>query len=321
MTQTRVSRPRFKRREPPPGIALTDDDLAILWTVYRHRLIDSQSIYRLFPNRSRQVISRRLRRLFDTDHLDRPLSQNHGNRLTPGTDHFIYALARLGARRLQKIDPQVPEPVRWTQKNAELKPLSIEHHMAITRFMTFAAERCAAHPDATLRYADEIIDHSQRPAGQGLANIIRADVKWHINGRSEGTAPDQIFALDVDDERQYFFLEIDEGSETVEPGDRRRRSMRFWRDTSLLRKFLIYSAAFRAGEHKRQFGIPVFRVLTVTTSPERIETMQEAYRNHLISGQNKTTPGLLLFTDWDALAASQDGLVVVNAAGRKVRLI
>jgi hypothetical protein len=62
MTIGRKASRRFAREKdgstPPPSIILTDDDLAILWHVYRHRLLDSESIYRLFPERSEQQLSR-----------------------------------------------------------------------------------------------------------------------------------------------------------------------------------------------------------------------------------------------------------------------
>ena len=48
MAALRASRPRFKREGKPPRVALTEDDVAILKTVYRHRFVRADDMYRLF---------------------------------------------------------------------------------------------------------------------------------------------------------------------------------------------------------------------------------------------------------------------------------
>lgn len=323
-TVTRASSPRFRRPETRRGVALTEDDISILWHVYRHRVIDSASLYQLFPNRSRQVISRRLRKLWEGEFLDRPLSQNRKNSVRGGSDFLVYALAREGARLLRDEHDAPLAGARWTQKNVELKPMAIQHHLSITRFMVRCAGDVARRGDARLLYADELLPVETRQQGRGLANTIRADVPWPVPGRQQGTAPDQIFGIDVAGERQVLFLEIDQGTETIEPNERRLKSPRFWSDTSFLRKMLIYGAAFRSGAHKRQFGIPVFRVLTVTTNPGRVKVMQEAYQRHLSSGEHKTPPGFFLFTDWRSIEATSGGLLqqtFENGIGKQVRLV
>lgn len=288
-------------------------------------MIDSQSLYRLFPNRSKQVISRRLRKLWEGEYLDRPISQNRTNSLTPGSDYLVYALAREGARELRDKHQLPISPERWTQKNSELKPLSIAHHMSTTRFTVAFATDAWKVDGARMRYADEVLPGKfHETPSAGLKYIIQADAPWHERGMRQGTAPDEIIGLDYAGERQVLFIEIDQGTETIEPGKRRLRSPTFWTDTSFLRKMLIYSAAFRAGAHKKRFGIPAFRVVTVTTNAARVEKMVEAYEQHLSSGENRTPAGLFLFTDWENLSSSGVGPVQVeyiNGAGRLARLI
>lgn len=82
-----------------------------------------------------------------------------------------------------------------------------------------------------------------------------------------------VFAFVAKSERQYFFLEMDGGTETIVPGDARLREQSFWRGTSLLRRFVIYASAFETRAHVAAFGFPDFRVLTVTTTPARAEAM------------------------------------------------
>ena len=112
---------------------------------------------------------------------------------------------------------------------------------------------------------------------------------------------------------------MDEGTETIVPGEARMREPSFWRDTSLLRKFVIYASAFETKAHTAAFGIPVFRVLTVTTTPGRAEAMQYDCKTHL----PHIRPGLLLFTDWQTIAAESDGLLDVgflDHTGKRIRI-
>jgi hypothetical protein len=82
-----------------------------------------------------QVLSRRLKLLFRTGFLDRPLSQNAKSRLKPGTDPYVYALDREGARALNhKFGGSLAEQ-GWKYKNAKLSVTSIEHHLETSRFV------------------------------------------------------------------------------------------------------------------------------------------------------------------------------------------
>lgn len=321
----RAKTQRFSRPEEARAIEVTEDDISLLWHIFRHRVIDSRSLYALFPSRSNQVISRRLRRLWENDFVDRPLAQNRAVLHTKGSPNVVYAIAKEGARLLRDQFDAPILPARWKLKNKKLKPLSIQHHLSITRFMVYMAVAAQEHVSASIEYADTLLRDSKQTkrASAGLNNTLRTRVLWYGTSTEQGTAPDQIFAVTINGETQNIFLEIDEGTETVEPGAQKLRTERFWRETSFLRKMAIYAAAFRLGAHKREFGLPVFRVLTVTTSTERITTMQEAYKKHLAQGDTKTPPGLFLFADWPSIEAHEGSLFalpLVNAAGRAVTL-
>ncbi|WP_299211970.1 replication-relaxation family protein [uncultured Tateyamaria sp.] len=323
-TTTRTSQPRFQVPAEQPGIKLTDDDYQILWHIYRNRLIESSSLYQLFPGRSAQVISRRLKLLFRTEHIARPINQNVKNRLRPGTDPYVYAIARNGAAALRKkFAAQIPTS-GWTYKNAQLSLTAIEHQLDTSRFVTNLIVAAQSRPDVRLLYADQLIPADvaeKRPAG--LFNTVRADVSWPTPGRNEGTAPDIILGIEQEGRRQVLFVEIDRGTETIEPGKRKQRSERFWRDTSFLRKLLIYGAVFRTKAHQTQLGLPTFRVVTVVPNADRVESIKAAWHNHLSTGVNRTRPGLFLFTDWTSMSVAEDLLQVPfqNAAGRPVHLL
>jgi hypothetical protein len=227
-----------------------------------------------------------------------------------GSDPLAYALATHGAQALRLhrgID--LPEH-HWAQKNRELKPGTIHHELATSRFMARLWRDIAAEGgDARVLYQQEFLKPTRANGVAqrgGLKNVLRTKItNWHGYREVQGTAPDRIFAIVLGGRRHYFFLEMDEGTETIVPGKARLHDPSFWRDTSLLRKFVIYASAFETKAHQDTFGIPVFRVLTITTKPGRVAAMQEACRAHL----GHIAPGLFLFADWDSLRTNDGSLV------------
>lgn len=329
MSEIRCSRPRFKRTGDRPNIQITDDDDQILFHVFRHRVIDSAMIYALFPDRSAQKLSRRLQALWQAGYLDRPTQQLERIRTGGGSAPLVYTLDRYGAQRLRDLHGVDTNPIRWRQKNREIRGRSIQHALATTRFMVSLELAARAHGSVSLLHTDDVLALFSRSetVQPGARLTLRAAINWHGHYGEEGTAPDRLFGLQYDEReegknRQFILLEIDQGTETIEPGDHRVSSKSFFRDTSILRKMVVYASAFKQKTHQQRFGFRAFRVLTVTTNRARVEQMQATYRKHFSAGRDSVNPGLFLFTDWTSWL-SQAGYerVVENAAGQDVSLI
>lgn len=302
MARQRTPSPRYRTDDPEPVIRLQEDDLEILWHVYCNRVLDAQSIYGLFPNRSTQGLSRRLNKLRKGPAPFLQRLAQAPNRLAQrnGSDPQAYALARRGADALRQHRGVEIPPQRWTQKNRELRPSTIQHDLAASRFMAQLHRDAAAMDGVELRYQQEIPGKlsGRVNARGGLKNTLRSRiVRWPGGAGEQGTAPDRIFELTAGGRRQYFFLELDAGTETIAPGAHRLRSASFWRDTSVLRKLVVYASAFETKAHQEQFDIPVFRVLFVTTTPARMEAMQAACQEYL----PRVRPGLFLFGHRDGV--------------------
>ena len=306
MNQLRAPSPRYKTDDPAPVVQLQPDDVEILWHVFCNRVIDAKSIYALFPKRSAQVISRRLNLLRKGPHpyltrLPQAMNRLH---LRKGSDPQVYAIASLGAQAL-RINRGVALPEhRWEQKNRELKTSTIQHDVATSRLMArLKRDALLAGGGAKILYQQEFkvkTSGSDATKHGGLKNTLRTMISnWHGYRGEQGTAPDRFFAFSDGVNRSYFFLEVDEGTETIVPGVSRLNQPSFWRDTSVLRKLVIYASAFETRAHFETFGINSFRVLTITTKPGRVEAMQEACRTHLPD----VKAGLFLFADWDSLNA------------------
>ncbi len=325
MTVTRAKSPRFRRTDERPKLQLTADDLEVLWQLYRHRVMDSQSIYSLFPTRSAEKISKRLRRLWLAEYVERMDRDNMRLRQRNGSDHFVYALAREGGKVLQAQNAPEFDPYRLTQKNRKLHPLTIEHLLQTTRFMVSLRNAARDHGEARVVHFDELRHEFPKAERRksGLPLALRAEVEWQGIRSEQGTAPDQIFSLELPNERQFIFLEIDQGTETIEPGIRQQQSPSFWNSSSILRKMLVYAHAFRQGAHQEQYGLPVFRVLTVTTSPKRVEAMRQLYADHLRKPPHSAKPGLFLFTDWKTIGEHEGSILnlpLQRASGNDVAL-
>ncbi len=74
--------------------------------------------------------------------------------------------------------------------------------------------------------------------------------------------------------------------------------------SSFYRKLLAYEATWTQNLNRSHLGLNRFRVLTVTSSPERVQTMVEACRK-LEKGR-----GLFLFTDADTVLKCADPLAL-----------
>ena len=133
-------------------------------------------------------------------------------------------------------------------------------------------------------------------------------VPWSLSARigqagkyqSIAIAPDAVFALRFLDfgRHSYFFLEADRATMPIE-----RSSIS---QSSFKRKLQVYLAAHRAKDHVQRFGFQNLRVLTVTTSMERIQSMLAAV-NAISDGKGH---GMFLFTDTATLAKYADPLKV-----------
>lgn len=329
MTDRRSSPSRLRRNDddPLPPFRLTEDDITILWHVYRNRLIDSQSIYRLFAHRSEQQLSRRLNALFRHHYIGRPTRQIELVTPGSGSEHLVYGLDREGARLLAERFGVRINHYHWLQKNAELTRTNIGHTLSTTRFMINLEVSARKHGRVRVIPFDELLatyapSHTKRLPRPGY---VRAGVNWNGHSGEEGTIPDRIFGLEyldrpVESRKVFFYLEIDEGFETVEPSGEQQKAPSFFRRSSILRKFIVYAFAYRARFHEKHFGFfAPPRMMVVTTSPDRIATMQAAYIRHIAPQPLGLQPGMALFAHGRGIEDAQSLLEMPwrSATGRE----
>lgn len=279
-------RPRFTRAAAGDVTRdLTPADLDLFQLLDQVRLADSRQLKRyLAPNSNPRAFLRRLQTLYHAGYLDRPKNQL-GRRFldTGGTRFYVYALAERGARKLLTVDGAGRADVlaTLTRNNERIQARAIDHRVAVTEcVLTMAA--AADQLGATL-------DHYEGEALRAAFPKLPARVTITDNEHRHKVPlyPDTLFVLTPHNDRpRFYFLEADRGTEPVRAGD--------WQRTSIRRKLAAYATLY-LDEYAEAAGIQNFRVLTTTTTTDRVATMRATAR--------ELTPpkvrGLFLFTTAD----------------------
>lgn len=264
---------------------LTPDDLDLFQLLDQVRLADSRQLkLYLAPHGNHRAFLRRLQTLFHAGYLDRPKNQL-GRRFldTAGARFYVYALAERGARKLLSLDGAGRADVltTLTRNNERIQARAIDHRIAVTEaVLTFAL--AADVLTATL-------DHYE---GEALTAAFpklpsRVTITENEKRHKVPNYPDTLFVLTPKTDRpRFYFLETDRGTEPVRAGD--------WQRTSIRRKLAAYATLY-LDEYAEAAGIQNFRVLTITTTPDRVATMRAVAREL----HPPKVRGLFLFTTAD----------------------
>ena len=158
--------------------------------------------------------------------------------------------------------------------------------------------------------ADEILKGAPEET-RGRKNPLKWNVPTNYRGQNIvlGLVPDKIFGLQYLDKpegknRAYFFLEADRATMPIMRTDIRQ--------TSFYRKTVGYHETWKQGLHTKVYNIKNFRVLTVTSSPQRVRTLIEANKQ-LADGQGSR---MFLFSHEQALQAAGNPLALEWLSGR-----
>ena len=293
-------RMRFQRNQRA-HIQLTPDDIAILGFVDRHRFLRSTHLARLIPHRSYKKLIERLCDLYHNGYLDRPRAQLDAYTRS-GSTPMVYALGNRGAEVLSE---EGTTSIDWTDKNRSVGRPFIDHTLLVADVMVAATGAVRSRPDVVLIDTAQIVD-GVRPS---RANPLKLAAETIVDGRKRELAlvPDALFGLDftIERKRKYFLVEADNGTMPIVRSDLEQ--------TSFARKLMTYLAGGgQANRFGQQLGIGNFRVLTVTTSAERVASMLQALKT-LTNGNGSAQ---FLFTDRAALLASSDLLSLEWTTGK-----
>jgi hypothetical protein len=277
--------PRFKRTHTVAPMQLTERDRQIIRLIHRHRFLRSSQIVALTGD-SQQQILRRLQLLYHHGYLERPRTQieyyHQG-----GSHHIVYGLGNKGGAFLKQELGVAFHKLPWGEKNRSVKRIFLEHALLVSDVIVVIELACRK---TGIRLLTD---------GELSLPSKREQFRWKVNISSRvklGVIPDRVFALEFPDQggtnnRAFFFLEADRSTMPV-----KRRNLS---QTSFYRKLLAYEATWTQNIHRTRFGFSRFRVLTVTTSAERVKSLVDA------CSQLKRGHGLFLFADWKSLETSE----------------
>lgn len=283
--------PRFGRVQPPPRMVLTDRDRKILHAVHRYRLLLREQVEQLLfqPENGQDHFTKtsrvrlRLKLLYQNRYLERvPLPG------APGTWVWqpVYRLAAKGAQLVaEELGVKVSDLLYWGKGDdkdhrlTRVTPLFLNHALEINAVrisVILAAEQNGYR-------VEKWLDDGQ---------LKRRELKDYVSVREQGGSrsvpilPDAYFVLNLGDRRAHFFLEHD------------RATMSNARWATRVTAYLTY---VRSGKYRERYQTRSLRILTVTTSEQRMinlkETTQKAGGEDMFwfTTFDQVTPASVLF--------------------------
>ena len=307
---------------------LMERDVAILRHVHHNRFVTTDQIIRAMDgwggkSWNKRKTQDRLYKLYHNGYLDLPQCQIQDWKLGRPRE-YVYGLGnrgadelniRLGVRRM-KVD--------WKDKNYTFKLYPLKHTLLVSEVAVSLEVDARRKGRVRPIWLDEIT--AGMPAGERRTQPDRWDVEIdrpHADPKEVRLVPDKIFGIEHVDRpapnRVHFFLEADLRTESIY-----RTSPN---QVSFAEKLTAYRASFLAWKREVDAGLPPlrpyafhgFRMLTVTWSPERIDSMVAHVQKLSAKGR-----GLFLFTDIPTLTAYKDRILSLpwkSGAGERVRIV
>lgn len=265
---TKKSRlPRYQRVKRPPAMVLTQRDREILRQVYAFRLMTREQIEELLfrPERGQDHMTKtskvrqRLKLLYQHGYLERiPLPTGPGQ----WAWRPVYRLARKGAKLLaEEKNMTISQLNYWGKaddrehRTSEPSLLFMKHSLEINDVRLAILRAAEAHGYCVEQWLD---DTALKREKMKQDTVFRSD--WD-GGAKVGVIPDAYFVLHLGDRRAHFFLELD------------RATMSNGRWRSRIYSYLDY---VHSGRYRERFQTPSLRILTVTTTAQRLENLKKA---------------------------------------------
>jgi hypothetical protein len=284
----------FQRPEKPRPIKITPRDVALMTNIARLRLASAAQLAAL-DGGSQQNVERCLLALWENEYLERPIAQIDSRKRENGSRSIIYGLTRKGAGFLRRQGFDVQRRLLdGIDKEKGSGWRFIKHSSGISEFFVRLELAARGRKDLRILERGEILEDAPKSRN---TRRVRLEASVRLDGvqKKNAVLPDGFFGLHFLEEEQesYFMYEKDRGEMPVE----RRKSLH---GTYIAKKLLTYYEASRQRQHVHELGIPNFRVLVETTTPERVEQMLDALE-HITDGRGSN---IFLFIDERTLAAS-----------------
>ncbi len=299
------------------------------WGARLHRAFFADPVaYPKYTYQNNPVTRASLNQLLQQGHISREDYVQQTRKLQASTGHLVHEINktktlldyRLGARTVDDLTFFTESElwVKFAPNDQLVQPIYDINDLPTLRAHDFKKSRLEnlSAPQSTIPLQLKTkIDWAVKLPGNSHLQTMTIPVT---------TQPDAYFAHQRNNNFKAFFLEHDEGTETILPGRNLRQSLHLFRETSLYQKLLISIAAFRHRAHVKQFGITSFSVIIITTTPERVDKIIDELAPLLF--QFKIHPNFVLLTDQETLARHDNNpyrpdYIHLNLAGDYVHLL
>jgi len=280
MTTTQTQTPSPSAQQAPRrhwGHRITERDLAIVDAVARHRFLTTDQIATLFFPAEGGIVSSqcrtRLRHLVAADYLtsfERPTLRSEGRKPT------LFGLTAQGRDLLIGELSYGPEDIDWKPSYNAVSWPFLEHQAMLNGIFITLSQ---AAPRVGWTLTEWVDDRVLKKRHTELVPVDDPDG----TRRSVAVVPDAYFALarpDALTDKHHllqFFVEADRATMTVVSTRAQQRS---WQ-----KRIRAYQAFFESDQILKIYGTKQLRVLTVTTSQRRLESLKAATEKE--GGQNR----------------------------------
>ncbi|MBA7628912.1 hypothetical protein ES703_36409 [subsurface metagenome] len=231
---------------------LTDRDKRVIEWVYLFRFLTGGQIRLLeFENVSKTACQRRLSLLYHNKYLSAIQKPTHAGY---GSSKRVYCLSQRGKKVISFThDGMDPKNIKWNKKNNQVEIYFLEHTLAVNDIrvaFTIYARSLGYElkwiPEWELKALKEKVRDPENP------------------GKSLAVTPDGYFLLKGEGKEARFFIEADRATETN----------RRWKD-----KIRGYVEYVKTGQYYKRYKAESLRVLTITTTQERLKNLLATTKN------------------------------------------
>lgn len=227
------------------GFRLRPRDIDIIEAVNACQALTVNQLQTLFWNSPNPAYTR-LRQLAESGYLERHYITQV--KAAPAASTIVFSLSKLGAEVLAANRGYSADDLHFATKQIRnwqsLQPL-----LSVNDFRVVLTRACHDHPEIKLK--------------QWLAEIVfrRRPDRIVVNGRKTPVYPDGFCIIETPAAKGYMFVEADRGTEGIE---------------QFKSQVNIYQEYIRSGQYEKRFQTKSLRILVVTTSYRRLQSLRKA---------------------------------------------
>jgi len=235
--------PRNKRIPGMPRILIQKRDKEIILAVYENRFLKRDQIERLFfAGASTSACNQRLMKLYQHKFLDRLFLP-----IGIGSSQAVYAIDRLGAEVVASHFGINKCQVNWRRRHNKVEFFFLDHTVGVSEVNVSLQVALRDKTDAKLLFWKR----------EAFLPKDKVQDPEHYESKLP-VYPDAFFGLGLKNGKSFFFVEVDMATE---PLNRFRK------------KLVAYQQYWKTGAYQERYNYRNYRVLTVTTGPERLNNL------------------------------------------------